>query len=245
LAQRFQGPAPRDVGRLAARLTLDHPAPLGGLVRLSAGAWLVSASPERFLRVRGRDVITRPIKGTAPRGATEAEDARFRAELLASGKERAELAMIVDLLRNDLAATAAPGSVVVREPFALESHPTVHHLTATVASVLAPDQDAFDLVRAAWPGGSISGCPKIRAATLIDELEAFRRGPYTGSLAAFSADGRVDLNLLIRSLLVVDGVATLWGGGGITIASDPEAERRETLQKIRGLARALHWEPPT
>lgn len=245
LAQRFDGPCAVDAASLAARLLAENPAAFGGLVRLSddaAGNWLVSASPERFLRVAGRDVLTRPIKGTAPRGADAAEDAARAAALRASPKERAELAMIVDLLRNDLSATCAPGSVAVRDPWALESHPTVHHLTAEVVGELEAGRDLFDLLRAAWPGGSISGCPKIRALEIVDGLEAFRRGPYTGSLAAFSCDGRADLNLLIRSLRLQAERAWTWGGGGVTVDSDPEAERVETLHKVRGLFAALNWE---
>lgn len=245
LAQRFDGPCDLGAVGLAIRLMEMNAAPLGGLVRLGAEAWLLSASPERLFRVRDGVASTRPIKGTAPRGRDPAEDARFLAALRGSPKERAELAMIVDLLRNDLAATCRAGSVVVREAFIPESHPTVHHLTATVEGRLRADRDVFDLVRAAWPGGSISGCPKIRALELIDALESFRRGPYTGALAAFSADGGADLNILIRSVLLVGDRATTWGGSGVTIDSDPEAERVETLHKIRGLAAALNWEPPT
>ena len=244
LAQRFEGPCGLDAVGFMLRLLERNPAPFGGLVRLGPGAWLASASPERFFRVRNGVATTRPIKGTAPRGRDREEDERLLASLRGSPKERAELAMIVDLLRNDLSTTCRTGSVVVREAFIPESHPTVHHLTATVEGAIRPDRDVFDLVRAAWPGGSISGCPKIRALELIDRLESFRRGPYTGSLAAFSADGGADLNILIRSVLLVGDRAITWGGGGVTADSDPEAERIETLHKIRGLAAALNWELP-
>jgi para-aminobenzoate synthetase component I len=248
LSQRFDGPCRYSGPEVARRLLKTNPSAFGGLVRLAgpSPAWLCSASPESFLDARGAAVATRPIKGTAPRGADDAEDLRLRAGLVASRKERAELAMIVDLLRNDLATTCEVGSVVVENPWTVETHPTVHHLTAVVRGRLREGADVFDLLRAAWPGGSISGCPKLRATELIDALESFRRGPYTGSLAAFSCEGRTRLNILIRSALVFDeGRARTWGGGGLTFESDPEAERLETLHKVRGVNEALGWETPS
>ncbi len=244
LSQRFEGPVRTDASSLFTRLMTVNPAPFGGLVRLAPDSWLLSASPERFLRVEGARVVTRPIKGTAPRGPDDASDRAQAEELLASEKNRAELAMIVDLLRNDLSRNCQPGSVRVRERLVLESHPTVHHLVATIEGTLTPGRDVLDLLRDAWPGGSISGVPKIRAQEIIDELETCRRGPYTGSLGYLGFDGRADLNILIRTLRLEDGRAWLHGGGGIVVDSDPDLEWRETIHKVRGLFEALDWEVP-
>jgi para-aminobenzoate synthetase component 1 len=240
-SQRIEGPWAGDVIGLLERVVERNPAPFGALVNLGPGSWLLSASPERFLRVDGRRVVTRPIKGTIGRGATPAEDAANARALLESRKDRAELAMIVDLLRNDLSRSCRAGSVEVVEPFALETHPTIHHLVATVAGEIAPRGSVVGVVRDAWPGGSISGVPKIRAMEVIDELEHARRGPYTGSLGWFGHDGRADLNILIRTMRLEGGRAWLHGGGGVTIRSDPEAEWRESLVKVRGLLEALGW----
>jgi para-aminobenzoate synthetase component 1 len=243
LSQRIEGPWPGGAVELLERVVGSNPAPFGALVRLGAGSWLLSASPERFLRIDGRRVVTRPIKGTIARGASAAEDAVNRRALLASRKDRAELAMIVDLLRNDLSRTCRAGTVEVAEPFVLETHPTVHHLVATVTGEVAAGRSAVDVVREAWPGGSISGVPKIRAMEVIDGLEHARRGPYTGSLGWFGHDGRADLNILIRTVRLERGRAWLHGGGGVTILSDPDAEWRESLVKVRGLFEALRWLP--
>ena len=229
---------------LFERLVAKNPSPFGGLFHLGGDAWIVSGSPERFLETRGRFVRTRPIKGTAARHADPAEDRRRADALVASEKDRAELAMIVDLLRNDLARTCEPGSVVVEDACALETHPTVHHLVATVAGRLADGRDVPDLLARAWPGGSISGVPKIRALGIIDTLETGRRGPYTGSLGYLSLHGRSDWNLLIRSAHVVGETAVAWVGGGITVMSDADAEWRETLHKLGGLAAAAPWVLP-
>jgi para-aminobenzoate synthetase component 1 len=241
LSHRIEGPWDGDATSLLGRVTDRNPSPFGALVRLPGGSWLLSASPERFLRVDGRRVVTRPIKGTIARGATPAEDAALAGALAASRKDRAELAMIVDLLRNDLSRSCAAGTVEVVEPFALESHPTVHHLVATIAGTIVPGRTTVDVVRDAWPGGSISGVPKIRAMEVIDALEHARRGPYTGSLGWFGFDGRADLAILIRTMRLEAGRAWLHGGGGITIRSDPDSEWRESLVKVRGLCDALGW----
>jgi para-aminobenzoate synthetase component 1 len=242
-SQRIVGPWTGTPLALLERVVDRNPAPFGALVRLSGGSWLLSASPERFLSIDGRRVVTRPIKGTIARSAAREEDAARAQALLASTKDRAELAMIVDLLRNDLSRSCRAGTVEVVEPFALETHPTVHHLVATVRGEIAAGKSAIDVVRDAWPGGSISGVPKIRAQQVIDDLERARRGPYTGSLGWFGWDGRADLDILIRTLRLEDARVWLHGGGGVTIRSDPEAEWRESLVKVRGLFDALGWGP--
>jgi para-aminobenzoate synthetase component I len=243
-AQRFAGTFDGDVFGLLERVARRNPAPFGGLVRLGRESWLLSASPERFLAIDGRRAVARPIKGTIARGATDTEDAERRATLVSSTKDRAELAMIVDLLRNDLSRSCVPGSVVVTDPLTLETHPTIHHLVATVSGTIVPERSAVEVVRDAWPGGSISGVPKIRAMEVIDDLESARRGPYTGSLGWFGHDGRADLNILIRSIRLEGRRAWLHAGGGVTIRSDPEAEWRESCVKVQGLLEALSWEVP-
>jgi para-aminobenzoate synthetase component 1 len=187
----------------------------------------------------GREVETRPIKGTRPRAVSPAADARLGAELLASEKDRAELLMIVDLERNDLGRVCEAGSVRVAELCRLETHPTVHHLVATVRGRLRPECDALDAVRAAFPGGSITGAPKIRAMQIIDELETCRRQIYTGAIGYFSFDGGCDLNIAIRTMLCRGGRAFYHVGGGIVWDSDPEAEFQETLDKGRAMRAAL------
>lgn len=240
LAQRFQtsfGGAPLDLYR---RLRARSPAPFGAYLALGDVA-IASISPERFLRLAAgtREAEARPIKGTRPRGATPAEDAALAAALTASGKDRAENVMIVDLLRNDLGRVCRPGSVRVPELYALESHPTVHHLVSTVTGVLADGADAFDLWRAAFPGGSVTGAPKIRAMEIIAELERAPRGVYCGAIGYVSATGAMDLNIPIRTVVVHDGVASFHAGAGIVWDSDPAAEYEETLAKARALIDAL------
>ena len=195
---------------------------------------VLSTSPERFLRVDGRRVETRPIKGTRPRGQNAEEDARLAAELLASEKDAAELAMIVDLERNDLGRVCEYGTVRVARARELESFPNVHHLVATVEGTMRERCDVVDLLVATFPGGSITGCPKIRAMEIIDELEPVRRGVYTGAIGYFGMDGRMDLSIAIRNAVVMDGIAHVSVGGAIVADSDPEAEYRETWAKARG-----------
>lgn len=215
------------------------PTPFAGYCALGGDEALLSLSPERFLRVSEGAVETRPIKGTRPRGATPAEDAAQAADLLASPKDRAENLMIVDLLRNDLGRGCATGSVTVPELFALETYPNVHHLVSRVNGRLAPGKDALDLLAGAFPGGSITGAPKIRAMQIIDELEPTRRGPYCGSLLYLDVRGELDSSIAIRSLLVKGGAVTCWGGGGIVADSHWEAEHQESVTKVRVLLETL------
>ena len=196
---------------------------------------LLSASPEPFLSVDGDGVVsTDPIKGTRPRGRTREQDRALARELLASRKDQAENVMIVDVLRNDLGRVCEPGSVRVPRLLRLERTAAVQHLVTTVTGRLRPDVDAFDLLAAAFPGGSITGAPKIRAMELIERLEPVRRGPYCGSMLWLGPDGRMGSSILIRTFVADGERLTLHVGGGITWRSDPEAEWDETVAKARG-----------
>jgi para-aminobenzoate synthetase component 1 len=239
LTQQLSAPLAGTAWEFYLRLRRVNPAPFGAF--LDGGAWaIVSASPERFLGVTpdGR-VETRPIKGTRPRGATAAQDAALIAALRASEKDRAENVMIVDLLRNDLSRVCATGSVAVPELCAVESFATVHHLVSTVTGRLAPGRDAFDLLAAAFPGGSISGAPKIRAMEIIAGLEPVARGVYCGAIGYVSATGAMDTSVAIRTAVVRDGVVHFGVGGGVVADSDPAGEYAESLDKARGLVAAL------
>jgi para-aminobenzoate synthetase component 1 len=223
---------------LYGRLRERNAAPFAGLFDLG-GAFVASASPERFLRVEGGEVETRPIKGTRPRGATPAEDAARAAELLASAKDRAENVMIVDLMRNDLGRVCEYGTVRVPALCRLESYRYVHHLVSEVRGRLRPGVGRVDLLRAAFPGGSVTGAPKVRAMEIIAELEPTARGPYCGSLGYVGFDGTMDTSILIRTFTVARGWVQFPVGGGIVADSDPEREYEETLHKAEGLVRAL------
>ena len=238
ISQRFDAPlagAPFDLYR---RLRHRSPAPYAAW--LDAGRFqLMSASPERFLRLDGGRVETRPIKGTRPRSADPARDAGLAAELSASAKDRAENVMIVDLLRNDLSRVCRPGSVRATELLALEAHPTVYHLVSTVTGELAAGCDAFDLLCAAFPGGSITGAPKVRAMEVIAELEPSRRAAYCGSIGYLSVTGDMDTSIVIRTCIATGGRVYFQAGGGIVADSDPAAEYEETLDKARALIESL------
>jgi para-aminobenzoate synthetase component I len=240
LAHRLHTPFTGSALALYRRLRARNPAPFGGFLDF-AGAAIASISPERFLRLDGdtRVVEARPIKGTRPRGSTPARDGTLARALVASEKDRAENVMIVDLLRNDLGKVCRTGSVTVPRLFALESHPTVHHLVSTVTGVLAEERDACDLVRAAFPGGSITGAPKIRAMQIIAELERAPRGVYCGAIGYISATGAMDLNIPIRTVVLQGGHATFHAGAGIVWDSDPATEFQETLAKARTMIEAL------
>ncbi len=234
VALPLRGTPPAAYERLRART----PSTFGGF--LEAGDHrLLSASPERFLRVRGRDIETRPIKGTRPRGRTPAEDERLARELLASEKDAAENVMIVDLERNDLGKVCEFGSVHVPLLKGLRSLPNVHHLESVVRGRLRDDVTIPDLVRATFPGGSITGAPKPRAMEIIERLEPHRRGVYTGAIGYISWNRSLDWNIAIRTATVIGETAYFAVGGGIVADSDPEAEYRETLDKLRGHAEAL------
>jgi para-aminobenzoate synthetase component 1 len=238
-AQRFQADCSGDPWAAYTALRAACPTPFSGYISLPDGGAVLSLSPERFIKVHDRLVETRPIKGTRPRGRDAVEDAAFSQELLASPKDRAENLMIVDLLRNDLGRSCRIGSVKVPELFSLESYPNVHHLVSSVTGELAADHDALDLIAGSFPGGSITGAPKIRAMQIIDELEPTRRALYCGSLLYLDVRGEMDSSIAIRSLLVKDGRISCWGGGGIVADSDCEAEYQETFTKVRVLMETL------
>ena len=240
LSQRFEGPLDEPPFALYRRLRQHNPAPFAAYLGFDDMA-VLSASPERFLRLDGdrRSIETRPIKGTRPRGLGPMHDAALGRALAESQKDRAENVMIVDLLRNDLSRVCRPGTVRVPELFALEHHPTVHHLVSTVVGELEPGADAADVIRAAFPGGSITGAPKVRAMEIIAELEPTQRAVYCGSIGYISATGAMDTSIVIRTCLALRGQIYFQAGGGIVADSDPELEYRETLDKARGLIETL------
>ncbi len=230
ITQRLRWPAPRDAAAWFVDLLERHPVGFAAYIRGDEYE-VVSLSPERFLRVSGEHVETCPIKGTRPRAADPAADERNARDLLASPKERAELLMIVDLLRNDIGRIAATGSVSVPELHRLESYATVHHLVARVTARLAPGLTPLDALRAAFPGGSITGAPKIRAMEIIDEIEPHARGLFMGAIGYVGANGEMDTSIAIRTSVVKDGVAHLQVGGGIVHDSRPESEYDECFHK--------------
>ncbi len=239
LTHRLEAPFEGDSWELYTRLRAVNPAPFAAWLELPELS-LVGSSPERFLRVdAGRRVETRPMKGTRPRGRTAALDARLRADLVASGKDRAENVMIVDLARNDLGRVCETGSVAVPELCAIESYASVHQLVSTVTGTLRSDRDAVDLLRAAFPPGSMTGAPKRAALRILDGLEPVRRGPYSGALGYLDARGGADLCVVIRTLLLRNDRAYLQVGGGVVADSEPAAEWLEALDKARALLDAL------
>lgn len=242
LAQRFSLPLVEDGFEVYGRLRTASPAPFAAYLDLRGafgGVEVLSSSPERFLLADGDRLETRPIKGTRPRGRTPEADAALADELRASRKDLAEHVMIVDLERNDLGRVAEPGSVRVPRFAALETYRHVHHLVSVVEAARRENVGLEALLRATFPGGSISGAPKVRALEIIDELEPHVRGVYCGSIGYVSADGRIDLNIAIRTITLADGVARFHVGGAIVHDSRPDSEYAETLHKARGMARAL------
>jgi anthranilate synthase component 1 len=224
---------------LFRKLNRANPAPFSALADM--GNWsIVSSSPERLVRLeQGGRILTRPIAGTHPRGATEAEDAALKARLAAHPKERAEHIMLVDLERNDLGRVCEPGSVRVEALMDLASYAHVHHLESSVAGRLKQGTSLLELIRAVFPGGTITGCPKVRTMQIIRELEDTPRRAYTGSLGYVNLDGTLDLNILIRSFLVKDRMVWFRTGAGIVVDSEPERELAETRAKAKGLLKAL------
>ncbi|MCW2240452.1 aminodeoxychorismate synthase component I [Azospirillum canadense] len=242
VTQRFLAdrPAGLDDYALYERLRVLSPAPFGAFLNCGPRLRIASASPERFLRLSASGAIeTRPIKGTRPRYADPALDAAAAAELVGSVKDRAENLMITDLLRNDLGRVAAIGSVRVPVLYGLESFASVHHLVSVVTAQLRPGLGPVDLLRAACPGGSITGAPKIRAMEIIDELELARRGAYCGSVVWIGFDGAMDSSIVIRTLSLTPDAVMAQAGGGIVADSDPAAEHEEMLVKVRPLLRAF------
>ncbi len=240
LSQRYQADCPADPFDVYLDLRAQSPAPFGAFLKYPDFE-VLSSSPERFLRYEPRDrrIETRPIKGTRPRGVCSDTDRALAQELLESEKDRAENVMIVDLERNDLGRVAETGSVTVDGLFELETYATVHHLTSTVRGRLRQDRDVVDLLRATFPGGSITGAPKIRSMQIIDELEPVARGVYTGAIGYIGLDGAVDLNVAIRTMIIKDGQASFHVGSGIVADSQPDLEYEETLHKGAAMARVL------
>ena len=238
LSQRLLTPAPCSSVELYERLRAVNPAPFAGLMLWDDWA-IISASPERFLCVTDGEVETRPIKGTRRRKQGPEADLFTRDELRQSEKDQAENVMIVDLLRNDLSRVCQPGTVRVPQLCAVETYETVQHLVSEVRGQLQPDSTIWDLFQATFPGGSISGAPKVRAMQIIAELEPTVRGPYCGSLFYVGVDGQTDSNLLIRTYVQRYGWLQCNVGGGIVAQSDPAAEYEETLTKAAGMLKAL------
>ena len=238
LAKRFEAPVSGDSWLGYRRLRELNPAPFAAYLNLPFGQ-VLSSSPERFLEVREGQVETRPIKGTRPRQSNPAADAAQAERLATCGKDRAENLMIVDLLRNDLGKVCVPGSVETTRLFEVESYANVHHLVSTVTGHLIPDLDALALLRAAFPGGSITGAPKLRAMEIIDELEPNRRGVYCGAIGYLGFNGDMDTNIAIRTLVISDDRARCWAGGGIVADSEWQAEYQECLDKAAPMLRLL------
>jgi len=223
---------------LYRQLAQANPAPFAGLARLPGGT-VISSSPERLVEVRAGRVQTRPIAGTRPRGDNDEHDLDLSSELLTHPKERAEHIMLIDLERNDLGRVCRPGSVEVNELMALESYAHVHHIVSNVRGRLRESVDPVDVIAALFPGGTITGCPKVRCMEIIAELEGRGRSFYTGSMGYLNFDGSMDLNILIRSMRLSGCSLTFRTGAGIVADSDPRAELAETEAKARGMLRAL------
>ncbi len=240
LSRRWWGRAPGGVDPVAlfARLRETNPSPFAALLRYRDFA-VVSSSPERLLAIRDGVASTRPIAGTRPRGATPADDAALVRALLSNDKERAEHVMLIDLERNDLGRICRGGSVEVDEFMTIETYAHVHHIVSNVTGRLREGVSPVDALRAVFPGGTITGCPKVRCMQIVAELEAEGRGAYTGSIGYLNRDGSADFNILIRTLTTGSDGFALRAGAGIVADSDPELELAETRAKAKGLLRAL------
>ena len=220
------------------QLCQHNPAPFAGMMRWGA-ATLLSSSPERLVQIRGRRVETRPIAGTRPRGKTADQDLALSRELIDNVKERAEHIMLIDLERNDLGRVCVPGTIEVNELMVIESYAHVHHIVSNVCGDLQPAATPVGTIKAVFPGGTITGCPKVRCMEIIAELEQVGRGFYTGSMGYLGMDGSMDFNILIRSMLLEDCKISFRTGAGIVADSDPGHELQETLDKARGMLLAL------
>lgn len=240
LSRRWQGVLKPGVtaAQVFRQLKASNPAPFAGLARLP-GVTVLSSSPERLIALRDGWADTRPIAGTRPRGGNVGEDADLKRELTGSLKERAEHVMLIDLERNDLGRVCVPGSVAVSELMTVESYAHVHHIVSNVRGRLRPGVGVGEAIAAVFPGGTITGCPKLRSMEIIAELEGEGRGAYTGAMGYLGRDGRLDLNILIRTLLMDANSVSFRAGAGIVADSDPALELAETRAKARGLIRAL------
>ncbi len=238
ISQRFHIQSSCHAFDLYLKLQQENPAPFSGYLNFSA-CQIISSSPERFLKLEKGQVETCPIKGTRPRGKTKEEDKKLGEELINSVKDRAENIMIVDLMRNDLSKICLPHSIKVPEICGLHSFATVHHLVSTVQGTLAPQYDAVDVIKATFPGGSITGAPKIRAMEVIAEIEPTARGPYCGSMGYIGFDGGMDLSILIRTFVKKGQDISFQAGGAIVSDSEPNDEYQETLDKAAALIQVL------
>ncbi len=239
LTQRFECETDEDPYNIFGKLRTINPAPFASYLDLG-DSQIVSSSPERFIKINDGIIETRPIKGTINRGETPEEDEKNRETLINSKKDQAELLMIVDLERNDLGRIAKTGAVEVTELFHLEEYATVYHLVSTVKAEVDKENDIVDCLKATFPGGSITGAPKIRAMEVIDELEPTQRAVYTGSIGYIGFNGELDLNIVIRTMICKDEKVYFQAGGGITWDSDPSMEYDETIHKLRALMNALN-----
>lgn len=230
--------SPPDPASILTSLRANNPAPFSGLMRWGNHT-LLSSSPERLVEIRGDLVQTRPIAGTRPRGDGGEEDAALHRELIGNDKERAEHIMLIDLERNDLGRVCVPGSIEVDELMVVESYAHVHHIVSNVKGKLRADASPVDAIKAVFPGGTITGCPKVRCMEIIAELETTPRGFYTGAMGYLGRDGQLDMNILIRSLLLEESKFSFRCGAGIVADSRPERELVETQEKARGLLLAL------
>jgi anthranilate synthase component 1 len=222
-----------------AALRKTNPSPFSGLVLLDGNQSIISSSPERLVSVSDGIISTRPIAGTHPRGDTPDDDREQSRALLAHPKERAEHIMLIDLERNDLGRVSRPGTVKVNELMTLESYQHVHHIVSEVSGELEEGRNPVDVIRAVFPGGTITGCPKVRCMEIIQELEQGPRGAYTGSMGYINRDGSMDLNILIRTLVQCGNTLSFRAGGGIVADSEPQRELEETRAKARGMLRAI------
>ncbi|HIF9336814.1 TPA: aminodeoxychorismate synthase component I [Photobacterium damselae] len=231
LAQRFSAQYQGDEWQAYCHLEQKNGAPFSSFIRTESGA-IISVSPERFLQLKQKAIETKPIKGTRPRHYDVMQDTALAVELQQSTKDQAENVMIVDLLRNDIGRVAKPGSVEVPHLFAVESFPAVHHLVSTVTGTLDDQYQATDLLRACFPGGSITGAPKVRAMEIIEELEPHRRSVYCGSIGYISRCGNMDTSITIRTLVAENNTIYAWAGGGLVLDSQADSEYQETLDKL-------------
>lgn len=238
LSQRFSAPYEDDGVDLYRVLRAVNPSPYMFYLR-TRDVTLVGSSPEPLVRVEGDSVLTRPLAGTRPRGATATEDGRLRADLLADEKERAEHVMLVDLGRNDLGRISRIGSVQVNQLMRVERYSHVMHLVSSIRAQLEEGKDAFDVLKATFPAGTLSGAPKIRAMQIISELERMPRGPYGGAIGYFSFNGNMDFGITIRTIVLEGNILSIQAGAGIVADSEPEHELAETINKARGMMKAL------
>ena len=238
LAQRFSASYKGDEWQAYLQLRAQNAAPFSSFMRLPQGA-VLSVSPERFLQVIDNRVETKPIKGTRPRSIDPKIDEEMASDLRQAEKDRAENLMIVDLLRNDLSKVAVPGTVEVPSLFAIESFPAVHHLVSTVTAQIRPPFTSLDLLRGAFPGGSITGAPKIRAMQIIHELEPTPRSVYCGAIGYITPEGNMDTNITIRTLVCNKNKIHCWAGGGLVADSDCDSEYQETLDKVNKILPVL------